>query len=189
MSVSTISNREMGNATGLFNMLRNIGGSIGIAVASTALIRRADQHQTYMSANLSPSSAALQQKSAMIAAYLGTHIGRPARAPAPSACSTASCSSKPPCGLCGCLSLDSGPGSLLRRRSLALQKAFKARRPAAGSALTKRTCERETPHRLGQFGTPSVRAGGKEAVKVLLVPVWQVTGGSAAHRLPSKQSS
>ena len=81
MSVSTISNREMGNATGLFNMLRNIGGSIGIAVASTALIRRADQHQTYMSANLSPSSAALQQKSAMIAAYLGTHIGRPGARP------------------------------------------------------------------------------------------------------------
>jgi DHA2 family multidrug resistance protein len=76
-SMSTISNREMGNATGLFNMLRNIGGSIGIAVATTALIRRADLHQTYLSGNLSPSTAVLQQKSAMIAVYLGHRIGPP----------------------------------------------------------------------------------------------------------------
>ena len=81
MSISTISNHEMGNATGLFNMLRNIGGSIGIAMATTALIRRADLHQTYLSGNLSPSTAVLQQKSALIAAYLGTHIGPPGARP------------------------------------------------------------------------------------------------------------
>jgi len=75
MAVSTIPNREMGNATGLFTMLRNIGGSIGIAIAITALIRRADVHQTYLSGNLSPSTAVLQQKSAMIAVYLGHRIG------------------------------------------------------------------------------------------------------------------
>ena len=81
MTVSTLSNREIGNATGLFNMMRNIGGSIGIAAATTALIRRADLHQTYLSSNLSPSTAVLQQKSAMIAAYLGTHIGPPGARP------------------------------------------------------------------------------------------------------------
>ena len=75
MATRTISNKEMGNATGLFNMLRNIGGSIGIAMAETAIIRRADLHQTYLGANLTPSTAALQQKSAMIAAYLGHRIG------------------------------------------------------------------------------------------------------------------
>ena len=37
MTTSTISRNDMGNATGLFNMLRNIGGSIGIAMATTAL--------------------------------------------------------------------------------------------------------------------------------------------------------
>jgi DHA2 family multidrug resistance protein len=75
MAVSTISNREMGNATGLFNMLRNIGGSIGVAMATTALIRRADVHQTYLAEHLAPSGPALQQKSAMIAGYLGHRIG------------------------------------------------------------------------------------------------------------------
>ena len=60
---STLSREEMGNATGLFNMLRNIGGSIGIAMATTAIIRRAALHQTEIGANLSPSSAVFQQKS------------------------------------------------------------------------------------------------------------------------------
>jgi len=75
LCTATISRNEMGNATGLFNMLRNIGGSIGIAMATTALIRGADSHQTDLSANLSPSSAVLQQKSAIIATYLGHRIG------------------------------------------------------------------------------------------------------------------
>ena len=63
MSTSTIPREEMGNATGLFNMLRNIGGSIGIAMATTAIIRRAALHQTEIGANLSPSNPVLQQKS------------------------------------------------------------------------------------------------------------------------------
>jgi DHA2 family multidrug resistance protein len=75
MATSTISRNDMGNATGLFNMLRNIGGSIGIAMATTALIRRADLYQNYLGANLSPSGAVLQQKSAQIATYLGHRIG------------------------------------------------------------------------------------------------------------------
>ncbi len=75
MTTRTIPNREMGNATGIFNMLRNIGGSVGIAMATTAVIRRADLHQTDLSAHLPRSSAVLQQKSAMIAAYLGHHVG------------------------------------------------------------------------------------------------------------------
>jgi MFS transporter, DHA2 family, multidrug resistance protein len=75
MSTSTIPNHEMGNATGLFNMLRNIGGSIGIAMASTAIIRRAAMHQTYLTEHLSPSAPALQQKSASLAAFLSHRIG------------------------------------------------------------------------------------------------------------------
>jgi DHA2 family multidrug resistance protein len=75
MATSTIPREEMGNATGLFNMLRNIGGSIGISMATTALIRRAALHQTELGAHLDPSNPVLQQKSRMIAGYLGHHIG------------------------------------------------------------------------------------------------------------------
>jgi DHA2 family multidrug resistance protein len=76
MSTSTLSREEMGNATGLFNMLRNIGGSIGIAMATTALIRRAALHQTEIGSNLAPSSFVFQQKSAALTAYLSHQLGR-----------------------------------------------------------------------------------------------------------------
>jgi MFS transporter, DHA2 family, multidrug resistance protein len=79
MATSTIPREEMGNATGLFNMLRNIGGSIGISMATTALIRRAALHQNEIGANLSPANPVLQQKSAAIAGFLAHRIG-PAQA-------------------------------------------------------------------------------------------------------------
>jgi DHA2 family multidrug resistance protein len=60
-------------------MLRNIGGSIGISMATTALIRRAALHQNEIGANLSPADPMLQQKSAAIAYYLVHRIG-PAQA-------------------------------------------------------------------------------------------------------------
>ena len=81
MTTSTISRNDMGNATGLFNMLRNIGGSIGIAMATTALIRRSALHQNNLAAQLSPSSPALQQNAAGIAAYIGRNLGHAAARP------------------------------------------------------------------------------------------------------------
>jgi DHA2 family multidrug resistance protein len=41
----TLPNNQIGNASGIFNLMRNVGGSIGISVASTLLTRRADVHQ------------------------------------------------------------------------------------------------------------------------------------------------
>ena len=75
LMMATIPRHEMGNATGLSNMLRNIGGSIGISMATTALIRRADLHQNELGAQLGSSNFVLQQKSAAIAAYLGHRLG------------------------------------------------------------------------------------------------------------------
>jgi DHA2 family multidrug resistance protein len=79
MATSTIKREEMGNATGLFNMLRNIGGSIGISMATTALIRRSALHQTQIGANVTASGMVLQQKSAALAGFLAHRIG-PAQA-------------------------------------------------------------------------------------------------------------
>jgi len=76
MATSTIKRAEMGNATGLFNMLRNIGGSIGISMATTALIRRAALHQNEIGANLSPSNMVLQQRTAAMGHYLAHHVGQ-----------------------------------------------------------------------------------------------------------------
>ena len=81
MTVATVPNPKMGNATGLFNMLRNIGGSVGIAMATTALIRRADLHQTYLAEHLAPTAPTLQHTSNAMTAYLSHQIGMAAARP------------------------------------------------------------------------------------------------------------
>jgi DHA2 family multidrug resistance protein len=75
MTTSTIPREEMGNATGIFNMLRNIGGSIGIAMATTALIRRADFYQTEIGARVTSTSPAWQIRSRALSMYLGHQVG------------------------------------------------------------------------------------------------------------------
>ena len=40
IAMDAIPREEMGNATSIFNLMRNIGGSVGIALASTFLFRR-----------------------------------------------------------------------------------------------------------------------------------------------------
>jgi DHA2 family multidrug resistance protein len=69
----------MGNAAGLGNMLRNIGGSIGISTASTAIIRRAALHQTEIGTHITSSTWVFQQKAAALSGYLAHHVG-PAQA-------------------------------------------------------------------------------------------------------------
>jgi DHA2 family multidrug resistance protein len=41
----TLRNDQIGNASGIFNLMRNVGGSIGISIAQTLLTRRTDVHQ------------------------------------------------------------------------------------------------------------------------------------------------
>jgi MFS transporter, DHA2 family, multidrug resistance protein len=45
---------QVGNATGIYNLMRNLGGSIGIAMVSTLVIRRAQVHQALMVSHLTP---------------------------------------------------------------------------------------------------------------------------------------
>lgn len=82
MTTVTISNQDMGNATGLFNMLRNIGGSVGIAMATTEITRRADLHQTEIGAHLTPASPVLQHTERMMAPYMGRNLGHAVALPA-----------------------------------------------------------------------------------------------------------
>ena len=81
LMMATIPRNEMGNATGLGNMLRNIGGSIGIAMATTAIIRRAALHQNELGAHITAGNPVFQQKSALAAAYIGHHLGPAAGRP------------------------------------------------------------------------------------------------------------
>ena len=54
MAFYFISKEKMNNATGLINLARNIGGSVGIANVATLLARRAQVHQSALVSHLTP---------------------------------------------------------------------------------------------------------------------------------------
>ncbi len=60
VTLATISRTEMGNATGMFNLLRNIGGSVGIAMAATLLARYEQFYQTNLVAHINPYNPTFQ---------------------------------------------------------------------------------------------------------------------------------
>jgi DHA2 family multidrug resistance protein len=51
MTLSRLRKQDMGNAAGIYNLMRNIGGSIGIASVTTMLVRGSQVHQNYLAAN------------------------------------------------------------------------------------------------------------------------------------------
>ena len=54
LTLSSIRKEEMGNATAIFNLLRNLGGSFGVAIVTTMLTRRAQFHQVHLVEHLTP---------------------------------------------------------------------------------------------------------------------------------------
>ena len=56
LAMSRIRPEKMGNATSIFNLMRNIGGSIGIAIMTTFLARRSQVHQNHLVANVTAGS-------------------------------------------------------------------------------------------------------------------------------------
>ena len=54
MSMAGIPREKLGNATSIFNLMRNIGGSFGISIMTTFLSRRTQFHQTRLVQNVNP---------------------------------------------------------------------------------------------------------------------------------------
>ena len=52
LALGTVSTERLANATAAYNVLRNMGGSVGVAVATTLLARRAQQHQTTLASHV-----------------------------------------------------------------------------------------------------------------------------------------
>ena len=61
ISMGTLSNEQISNASGIYNLMRNSGGSIGIAAMTAFLSRGAQTHQNYLSGSLNEYSQAFQQ--------------------------------------------------------------------------------------------------------------------------------
>lgn len=66
---------QMGQATGLFNLLRNEGGSVGIAMSSTVLARHAQMHGAHLAENLNNANAALATDLTAMTRGLGAAAG------------------------------------------------------------------------------------------------------------------
>jgi len=62
MAMGTLPNEQMGNASGVFNLMRNTGGSLGIAAMTTMLSRGGQIHQAALVQNLNPYNPVLQQR-------------------------------------------------------------------------------------------------------------------------------
>jgi MFS transporter, DHA2 family, multidrug resistance protein len=54
VTMSAVNREQMGNATALFNLLRNLGGSFGVAFVTTLLTRREQFHQFRLVEHLTP---------------------------------------------------------------------------------------------------------------------------------------
>ncbi|HYX42832.1 MAG TPA: hypothetical protein VE821_14095, partial [Pyrinomonadaceae bacterium] len=72
MAMGTLPNEQMGNASGVYNLMRNTGGSIGIAAMSTLLSRGAQVHQAAIASHLTQYDPAFQQRMQQLKGAAGT---------------------------------------------------------------------------------------------------------------------
>ncbi len=54
LSLATIPMTRLGNATAAYNVARNLGGSVGVALLTTLLARRSQQHQATLTTHVHP---------------------------------------------------------------------------------------------------------------------------------------
>ncbi len=72
-TMSQLGQQQIGNASGLYNLMRNLGGSIGIAFVTTMLARGAQTHQALMVGHLTPTDPAFVQQLAAAQHALAQH--------------------------------------------------------------------------------------------------------------------
>ncbi|MBV9962765.1 MAG: DHA2 family efflux MFS transporter permease subunit [Parafilimonas sp.] len=66
ISLANLEGKEIPQGTALSNMVRQLGGSIGIALITTFIARQTYMHYTYLSANLTLTDPATQQRLSLI---------------------------------------------------------------------------------------------------------------------------
>jgi len=70
VAVSGLRNEEIGNASGLYNLFRNVGGSVGISIVNTIVARHEQLHQNEIVRSLVPSSITFQNQLHSLQQYL-----------------------------------------------------------------------------------------------------------------------
>ncbi|HZV34577.1 MAG TPA: DHA2 family efflux MFS transporter permease subunit, partial [Verrucomicrobiae bacterium] len=74
-TMAQLSQERIGNASGIYNLMRNLGGSFGIAAVTTVLDRASQMHQATMVTHLTPFDPAYQERLAQISAALSSQTG------------------------------------------------------------------------------------------------------------------
>jgi DHA2 family multidrug resistance protein len=72
MALSGLSAKQRGNATGLFNLTRELGGSLGTALMGMLVTDDIKRFGSYLSENVYPSNPLVQERMATVAASLGS---------------------------------------------------------------------------------------------------------------------
>jgi DHA2 family multidrug resistance protein len=70
LTMAAMRKEEMGNATAIFNLLRNLGGSFGVAFITTILARRVQFHQARLIEHLTPFDRNMQVVVPQISEFL-----------------------------------------------------------------------------------------------------------------------
>jgi DHA2 family multidrug resistance protein len=74
-AMGTLSREQMGNAAGIFNLMRNVGGSIGIAMITTLVTRNAQTSQAALAPHMTQFNFSFQQQIAHIQSALANTTG------------------------------------------------------------------------------------------------------------------
>ncbi|HUM05348.1 MAG TPA: DHA2 family efflux MFS transporter permease subunit [Terriglobales bacterium] len=73
LAMADIPKERIGNATSIFNLMRNIGGSLGIAIMTTFLARRAQFHQARLVEQVTPGDLKARELMFGIQAWFQSH--------------------------------------------------------------------------------------------------------------------
>ena len=77
LSVATVSRHQMGDATGLTSLLRNLGGSVGISMLANLVTRGTQAHQALMVGHLTPYGSPFRNQVAALQHYLAVQGAGP----------------------------------------------------------------------------------------------------------------
>jgi DHA2 family multidrug resistance protein len=72
--MGTLRNDQIGNAAGIQNLLRNIGGSVGISFVSTMLDRFGQAHQAFLTGGVSALNPIYRQNLGQLQGVLQRHF-------------------------------------------------------------------------------------------------------------------
>jgi DHA2 family multidrug resistance protein len=75
LTMAHLPREQMNNASAIFNLLRNMGGSFGVAFVTTLVARRAQLHQHHLAERLSPFDPGLTLRLNELKSTLGLKLG------------------------------------------------------------------------------------------------------------------